>query len=143
MSAPASSTPSMRKRHVFMLQVASLVVLLSVLLRVPSPDRVELPFWPGLKLPGMCMSRAWFGVKCPACGLTRSLICLAHGNFLGSWQAHRLGWLMAAAVLLQFPYRIAALVQKRDYPLGETLPRLFGLGLIFLLIGNWVLGLLP
>lgn len=142
MTATAPDSASMRKRHVFMLEVAGFVVVSAMLLRVPSQERVELACWPGVRLPEMCLSHSLFKVDCPACGLTRSLVSLAHGDVAGSWHFHRLGWLMMAAVLIQFPYRITALARKQDYPLGKTLPRLFGLALIVLLLGNWLLRLL-
>ncbi len=125
-----------------MLWLSTAVVVLSLLLDVPSDQRVELRWLRGIPLPGTCMSRAWLGWKCPGCGLTRSFVCLAHGDWAGSLRMHRLGWLLAAAVLAQFPYRLVALLYKKDYPLGRSFPNLFGLALIVLLIGNWLLELI-
>jgi hypothetical protein len=121
-----------------MLWLSVVVVVFSFLLDVPSDQAVELG---GVPLPGTCMSRTLFGCKCPGCGLTRSLVRLAHGDWVGALRLHRLGWLMAAAVLAQFPYRLVALWRKKDYPLGRTFPKLFGYALIALLIGNWLLEL--
>jgi len=91
--------------------------------------------WP---LPETCPARAWSGRDCPGCGLTRSFILLAHGRFRESVHMHRLGWMMAVAVLLQFPYRLLSL-RRPDRPL---LPRpvlwVFGWGLIVALVVNWV-----
>ena len=58
--------------------------------------------------PCACPARR-FGVSCPGCGLRRSFIYLAHGDWDASWQSHRLGWLLAAMVALQIPYRIHGL----------------------------------
>ena len=52
---------------------------------------------------------------------------------------HRVGWLLALAVVLQIPYRLAALLGRNRQPLGKRFPELFGLALIVALIGNWVL----
>jgi hypothetical protein len=133
---PPELSPARRKRHRFMLWVSVVVVVLSFLLECPSDQQVELH---GVPLPGTCMSQTLFGLRCPGCGLTRSLVFLAHGDLAGSLRLHRLGWLLAAAVLAQFPYRLAALWCKQDYPLGRTFPKLFGHALIVLLIGNWLL----
>lgn len=124
-----------------MLWVAVLVVAAALVLEVPSADRVEVSGFRGIPMPGLCLSKSLFGVECPGCGLTRSLVHFFHGDFGASWRAHRIGWIMAIAVLLQFPYRIAALVRRDDYPLGKWGPMAFGYALIVLLVGNWLVGL--
>ena len=72
-------------------------------------QHVALRFAPALVLPPTCASRALFGVDCPACGLTRSIIFLAHGGFAESLAMHRFGWLVFALILAQIPYRICQL----------------------------------
>lgn len=140
MSQKSFASPARAKRHRSMLWVAALVVAAALVLKVPSPDRVEVAGFPGIPVPGLCLSKSVFGVDCPGCGLTRSLVCFFHGRFAASWRAHRVGWIMAIAVLLQFPYRIAALVRREDDPLGKWTPSAFGYALILLLIGNWLVG---
>ena len=61
------------------------------------------------RLPQTCFSRSWLGVKCPGCGLTRSIIHLAEGDWQASWRDHRLGGLFAIVIALQIPYRLLAL----------------------------------
>ena len=51
-------------------------------------------------------------------------------------------WLLALAVLLQFPYRLLSLRRADQAPLGRTAPRLIASLLIVLLIGNWLVDLL-
>ena len=46
---------------------------------------------------------------------------------------------MAAAILLQLPYRIACLRWGGSSPLGKVVPRVFGCLLIGLLLANWLL----
>jgi hypothetical protein len=121
-----------------MLVVAFFVVMLSFLLQVGDGGRVAYRDLPQYPLPPMCGSNAWFGVKCPGCGLTRSFIHLAHGNWAASYRCHRLGWLMAAAILLQFPYRILSIRRNRRPLLGTVFPQVFGYFLIAVLIGNWL-----
>jgi hypothetical protein len=130
------------RRHWEMLVVASLVLLLSFVLEVREDGRVIVTGFGDYPLPHTCMSYAWFGFKCPGCGLTRSIVQLAHRNWLASWQYHRLGWLMALAILLQFPYRWLCLCRGGPSPLGTVFPQVFGYTLIALLMGNWLLGLL-
>jgi hypothetical protein len=46
-----------------------------------------------------CPSRAWFGVACPCCGLSRSFVALAHGDVRAAFAAHPAGPLLALAML--------------------------------------------
>jgi hypothetical protein len=93
-------------------------------------------------LPPMCGSRALFGVECPGCGLTRSFVALASGDLAESIRLHRVGWLLAAAVVLQIPYRIYALRELRTKAPQRTWPTWFGNGLIAILILNWLIKIL-
>jgi hypothetical protein len=127
------------QRHRQMLVVAGLVTVLAILLQVDADDQAAFCFLPRWPLPPTCMSRSLFGVECPGCGLTRSFIHLAHGDWQRSLAVHRVGWLLALAVILQFPYRLAALLCPSLHPLGHRIPKLFGMLLIAGLIGNWVL----
>jgi len=131
----------LRSHHQTMLAVAVGVVLLSLMLQVRSDQRVEFRWLPGVPLPQTCFTQSLFGFDCPGCGLTRSFIYLSQNDWRASWSLHRLGWLLAAAVLLQFPYRIVAL-RRGESPLGQRIPRLFGRTLVVLLIANWVVGFL-
>jgi hypothetical protein len=145
-TAPEDSSPppvsSQRRRHREMLIISVAAVVLSFVLGVNSEQRVTVPGFPRLPLPPTCGSQAWFDVKCPGCGLTRSFVYLAHGQWQDAWRMHRLGWLLALALLLQFPYRIYTLVKHQDAPLGYWFPKCFGYFLIIMLIGNWVLEML-
>ena len=120
-----------------------LVLAAALLLRVRDQDQVCLDFYPKAALPPLCMSREWFGISCPGCGLTRSFVYLAHGEWLASWQAHRFGWLLAGALFLQIPYRIYRLKHLRMSPLSLKMSKWFGFVLIALLVGNWLIGLIP
>lgn len=138
----ARDTPaSRRRRHWEMLAIALFVVIAAALLRVQDDGRVALAASPALRLPPLCGTQAMFGISCPACGLTRSVVRLAEGDVQRSLAAHRLGWLMAALILLQIPYRVVALRTRDLAPLGTRLPRVIGWALIAALIGNWLIGI--
>ena len=123
-----------------MLWIACAIIVLSLVLTVRRSDEHAafcfLPDWP---IPSTCPSQVIFHVECPGCGLTRSFIFLAHGRWQEAFARHRVGWLMALAVVLQIPYRLAALFGRNREPLGKRIPELFGMALIAALIGNWVL----
>ncbi len=131
-------SPGRRSRHRTMLAVACVVVVLSLLLNVRSDQRCEIRGLPGIPLPETCWSYSVFGVKCPGCGLTRSIVYLAHGDWRASWEMHRVGFVMALVILAQFPYCIVGLRYRKDYPLGRRFASLVAWGLILSLIGNWL-----
>ena len=78
-----------------MLVVASLVVVLAFALDVRSDLRVVFRGFPSYPVPETCFAKTWLGIRCPGCGLTRSIIYLAQGDWEASLGMHRLGWLMA------------------------------------------------
>jgi len=124
-----------------MLLVAGAIVLLAFSMEVVAGgQRVAFVGLLDYPLPHSCMSRSLFGVPCPGCGLTRSFIYLAHGDWRSSLAMHRLGWLMALAVVLQFPYRIASLAYPGREVLGTAAPKIFVYLLIALLTVNWLVG---
>jgi hypothetical protein len=130
--------PGRRRRHRQMLLAAAAVVVLALLLRVLPDGRVAFRFAPSVPLPETCGSRLLFGVPCPGCGLTRSIICLSRGDLAQSLAFHRLGWLLALVILYQFPYRLYCLLWRDCSPAVLALYRYFGYLLIALLVLNWV-----
>jgi Protein of unknown function (DUF2752) len=138
MRAPPDHVQLQRQRDVEMLALASIVVVMAFLLQVNADGTVAFWLLPDHPLPPSCPSFMWLKVKCPGCGLTRSIVYLAHGSWLESWHIHRVGWLMAAAILFQLPYRIISLRRPSQPVLGTLFPRLFGWLLVALLIGNWL-----
>jgi hypothetical protein len=130
------------RRHREMLVASILILAIAFLLQVRKDDQVAPALFPNCPLPSTCLSRSLFGIDCPGCGLTRSFVLLAHGDWQASLARHRLGWLLAVAVALQIPYRLTGLLRRNKEPLGRRIPKLFGLALIAALIGNWLLRLM-
>jgi hypothetical protein len=131
-----------RRHHLGMLAGSVAVVGLAFLLEVHADQRVAFRFLPGIPLPDTCPSRTILHVNCPGCGLTRSFVHLAHGNWRASWELHHVGMLVALAVVLQIPYRFAALRSSTGAPLGSSFPKYFGSFLIVLLLVNWLMNLI-
>lgn len=135
-------TPAMRGHHRWMLWVAGIVAVLAFVFDVSADhEHVFVRRFPNIVMPGSCLSREIFHMDCPGCGLTRSIVFLVHGEVRASWQMNRVGWLMALAIVGQVPYRVMCLRRGRRV-LGKVFPRLFGLFLILMLVGNWALGLM-
>jgi len=120
------------------LSMSAAVVLLAFLLKVRPDQRVEFGFLPSLPIPELCQSRALLGIDCPGCGLTRSFIHLAHGNFQASTAVNRVGWLLAVFVALQIPYRLWVLRHFGRRPLGDRAPWIILWSIMALLFANWI-----
>jgi hypothetical protein len=130
-----------RGRDATLLFVATVVILLSFALRVRDDQRISLFGLNQFPVPELCGSRAWFGIECPGCGLTRGFVRLAEGNWSAAVAHNRATPLMAFAVLAQIPYRLA-LLMKWNPALRfaqAPWPNAFGWVLILTLIGNWLL----
>jgi hypothetical protein len=138
-TAPDRSLSKARRgRHREMLLVTTVILIGSFVLKVRADQRVAPRGFPGYPLPETCHTRALFGMKCPGCGLTRSFIYLAEGSWNTSLASHRIGWLMALAVLLQLPYRVLCLRWGEPPPWGLFAARCFGYFLIAALVGSWI-----
>src|SRR4051812_24781815 len=49
--------------------------------------------------PVLCPVRQFCGHQCPACGITRSILCLTQGDFAQSWELNPAGLVFFLAVL--------------------------------------------
>ena len=93
--------------HALVLVMCSLIALAALVLSVPGTAREETVMVPLINrpLPPLCASKIMLGVECPGCGMTRSFISFAHGDFARAWQFNSVGVLGFVLVLSQIPYR--------------------------------------
>jgi len=99
----AESAPELRRSQISTAAafVCGSALTLSFLLPMPSADgRIA-------HLPSVCLFHAVTGLPCPACGLTRSFVCLAHGHLTESLRYHPLGPLLFAVMLATVIYALA------------------------------------
>lgn len=127
-----------RERHWEMLFISIGVLVVSLLLQVDANQHVHTSGFGNIPLPKLCLSKELFGVDCPGCGLTRSFVYLAHGDWHNAWKMHRLGWLLFISLLLQIPYRVQALWSKGGSIVPLAWAKFYGTVLIALLILNWL-----
>jgi hypothetical protein len=140
--AAARRASSQRRHHRDMLILSVLCLVLAFALEVTDGgERVCVRGIPAARLPGTCLSREWFRLECPGCGLTRSMVLFARGQWLASWRMHHLGWLFFVMVAAQLPYRWLSLRRARTV-LGPRTLKVISITMIVLLIGNWVVGML-
>jgi hypothetical protein len=125
-----------------MLIICALAIGASPLLKVLPDERVAVRGVDGLVLPPSCPARQIFGINCPGCGLTRSFVHLAHGEWQESLQVNRVGWILMLAAVLQIPYRAHAVWGSGKWVCGPVVSWWFSSTLIALLIGSWLLRLI-
>lgn len=108
---------SARAEHLWILALA-LTALLGSLALEPSADGGLLLSFPVLGrtalLPQTCPSRVLLGIPCPGCGMTRSFVALAHGDFLAAINYNPMGPILFLACLFQAPYRIIEYIGAWD-----------------------------
>ena len=128
--------------QVLMLLVAVGILTMSILMRVQGENAVLLPgaVWP---LPDSCMSRYWFGVDCPGCGLTRSFICMSQGEFARAAHFNFAGPLAYLFAVIQIPWRGWQLWRWKKFGEAFYSPWLFAAPIVVLcvLIAQWLLKL--
>lgn len=128
------------KFHITVVSGVILAFLAAFLFEIRDDGRVATRLLPWIPLPEVCMSRVWFHVDCPACGLTRSFIRLAEFDLSKSIAMHRLGWLVALFFAGQIPYRVMLLRRIR---LGAATsarvrwPRVMTFLLLLAVLLNW------
>ena len=109
----------------------------------PHPNAGQLRIL-NIAIPELCLSHRLFHVECPGCGLTRSFVALAHGDWLRAYEFHRLGAVLYAYIVFLVVFHITGIaVGKR--PMSVQLVRLhrkLGVLMILLLIANWAFPLL-
>ena len=137
MSATQPNSDSARRRHRDVLLASLSVILLSFLLVIRADGRVAFRGAEGYAVPETCASHALLGIDCPTCGLTRSFIELARGDWRASLGFHRLGWMVALAVVLQVPYRSACLLSGRS--LGRAPASAVAYVFVAAVLLNWVI----
>ncbi|HEX6983811.1 MAG TPA: DUF2752 domain-containing protein [Planctomycetaceae bacterium] len=93
-----------RVTQALLLAAAVAVPLLGSLMSTDGDGRVAFAGLEAYPLPPLCPSR-WVGLRCPTCGVTRSIVALMGGDWAGSLRFHRFGWLILGLILCQIPYR--------------------------------------
>ena len=119
-------------------------VLLAVRTLSLDEGRVTLPLvhWP---LPTTCTLRRLTGLACPGCGLTRSLIALAHQDPAAAWQFNPAGCLLFILLVFHVPL---ALLQEVLFWSGRPplrllpLYRVLAVLLVTGLVGQWLVRLM-
>ena len=129
--------------HVILLALCSGVILTALVLSVRGGTQIVLPLL-GLPLPELCMTRRFWDLECPGCGMTRCFVALAHGDVRAAWSYNPAGLLLFAIVAFQIPFRCYQLWRvRRGLPelvlSGTAQAALVAFGIM--LVGQWALRL--
>jgi hypothetical protein len=134
----ASARDSGRLTHGVLLAAAVAVPALASVMTIKSGGVVAFSWLPDVTLPALCPSR-WLGLRCPSCGVTRSIVALVQGDVATSLAWHRFGWLVLALIVSQIPYRILRILRPRGR--DRQLER-FGVAALLVtggvLVANWL-----
>lgn len=123
--------------------VGAVAVLLAARMLSLHGGQVVLPLvaWP---LPTLCTLRRWTGLECPGCGLTRSLVALAHLDAVAAWQFNPAGVLLFVLALVHIPLAVGQEARRwagrpplRWLPLYRAMVVLW----VSALVGQWLLRL--
>lgn len=92
--------------------LCAVVLVAAACLQLHGSDHVRLPGG-SHPLPDVCTYRRWTGKPCPGCGLTRSFIAMAHGDWKRAWQFHPFGALLFAYCGCQVAFRGMQIMRLR------------------------------
>jgi hypothetical protein len=124
--------------HWVILGLSIAVVLGGLLVDVNADGSIYLRGLPEFPFPVACPLRRFFGISCPTCGMTRSIVFLLQGRLADSFAVHRLGWLVFALIVLQIPYRIWCLATRRIVRFRPRLIETAFAVFTLLLVLNWL-----
>ena len=113
--------------------IPATLLLVAAVVPVPSGDGSHL-----LGLPTLCPFRLLTGYPCPGCGITRALVCAAHGHWRDSLHFHPLGLPALCCLLAVLLWQVFR--PRERFPVRAE-KALFAAGLVAVLL-VWVLRLI-
>mgnify|MGYP002778380261 CR=1 FL=1 len=113
---------------------AGAVLLLSLLL--PSPQNGQI-----LGVGSICTFKNVFGIPCPGCGLTRSFVAIARGQWAESFAWHPLGPLLWLGVAIYFVASLYFALFRAPFRVSMRLQLGAVLGVLLALFAVWILRL--
>ena len=126
-----------------------------VLLKKRSPNQIEfgilyggialiplLAAWimPAVVLLPSCAFQGLFGIPCPTCGATRSIMYLAHGNIVAALAMHPLIAVSMVAAILYSLYSLITLangVPRVHIALTDQEKDVLRIGAVLIVLINW------
>ena len=132
-------------RHYQSSRLAGALLLLGlVLLRIGSWASLDQVWLFGRQLHWGCWFKEHFGIPCPTCGMTRSVILMLHGDFYNAFQLNPAGPFLIAGLIIGgvFAMRPPLVgpneIKPRQLALGLSL---YGWVFMSVMLGQWSLRL--
>jgi hypothetical protein len=126
-----------RLKQIAWLGVCSAIIVAAFVLCVRGNDDVAVM---GVTVPQSCNMKRFTGLDCPGCGLTRSFVSMAHGEWRTAWNFHAAGPIWFVVVVAQIPFRLWQLFRirqgKSEFRTGLEWP--FLIGMFGLLLVVWI-----
>jgi len=89
-------------------------------------------------IPHFCLFERLTGLPCPACGISRSVLCLYDLKIVESLKLNPNGLLISIAFILQIPMRIIALINGDYFSLIDKISRIITRLIISTLLIYWL-----
>ena len=128
------------EEQIYQFLAAVIIIAFSLILKpgTSQDDRVTIF---GFKTPVLCIHRLIYNKPCAGCGLTRSFVSFAHGDFEAAYHYHKLGIPLYLLVLFQIPIRIY-LLKTGSKGYTKFIKKLIfypAVVVVFALIINWLI----
>lgn len=142
-------TEAGRIEHIWILLLSAAAIVGAFVLQPGPEGSLMLPLdfiGVQLQLPEACASRLILRVSCPGCGLTRSFVFMARGEWKMATRANGMGPILFCLCCLQVPYRIIRYLgwaeQYQKYPAASIVQTVLIWGLAGGLIVTWLISLM-
>jgi hypothetical protein len=124
-------------KQIAWLGACSAIIVAAFLLRVQGTNDVAFM---GVTVPQSCNMKRFTGLDCPGCGLTRSFVSMAHGDWRTAWNFHAAGPIWFVVVVAQIPLRLWQLfrIRRGKCELRTGLEWPFLIGMFGLLLVVWI-----
>jgi len=87
----------------------------------------------------LCQFRAWTGLPCPGCGLTRGFCAIGHGDFGAAWRFNPFSFLFYAFTVLVLLWPLLRRAAPRAHARAVNSPWAFRVPVI-VLVAMWLWG---
>jgi len=126
-----------QREHLMIFFLCLSVLLFSFLMKVNQGQVDFLGF--KIHLPSGCLMKTLFKIECPFCGLSRSLIEIAHLNFKSAITYNLSGPAFFLFLLFQLPYRVYGFLGKGLNSYSEKLTSFPLILLLLAFFSQWLL----
>ena len=96
--------------HGIILTGSVVIMLLSFLLKVNDSNQVLVP-GVSTPMPDSCLTKMYWGIDCPGCGMSRAFICISAGHFGKARQLNRGSFLIYLFIAIQIPWHAMQLLR--------------------------------